>query len=57
MSQWLTDQWNRITLRLNRLIVSLKMGSAFPETNGLNVGTMDIPEKNEVLWAEKENGR
>lgn len=57
MSQWLTDQWNRITLRLNRLIVSLKMGSAFPETNGLNVGTMDIPEKNEVLWTEKENGR
>ena len=43
------DNWDKITLGLIRLMVEIKIGSASPEAHELNVGTVDVPEKNGVL--------
>ena len=38
-------KWNKITLGLIRLMVQIKIGLASPDAYGLNVGTVDVPEK------------
>jgi len=39
------DRWGKITLGLIRRMVEIRIGSASPDAYGLNVGTVDVPEK------------